>query len=132
IDPRTRKAATVYTDGGWVDLQLAAELRTRTGSGGALLRADHFITRAATTSRGGHYYRLAGVPAREADFYRLLGVDVKTIDVLQADAGANMIRSGVTLKLRRLARRPGPLGGAWITYDVEQSTAERDPLRNPF
>jgi hypothetical protein len=132
LDPRTAKAKTVFTDGGWLDLALAAELRTLTHSGGALLRADHFIARAATTSRGGHYYRLAGVPEREADFYRQLGVDIKTIDVLSADAGANMIRSGVTLKLRRVARRPGPLGGAWITYDVEQNTAERDPLRNPF
>jgi hypothetical protein len=132
VDPQSRKVKTVFTDGGWIDLALAAELRTLTGSGGALLRADLFVARAATTSRGGHYYRLAGVPQREADFYRQLGVDVKTIDVLQADAGANLIRSGVTLKLRRVARRPGPLGGAWITYDVEQSTAERDPLRNPF
>ncbi len=132
IDPRTRRTKTVYTDGGWLDLTTAAALRQLTGSGGAVLRADDFVARAASSNRGGFYYQLAGIPETEAEFYKLLGIDLKTIDRLQADAGANLLRSGVTRKVRRVARRQGPLGGAWITYDVEQSTAERDPLRNPF
>src|SRR5688572_29481136 len=132
IDPHSRRTKTVYTDGGWLDLADAAVLRQLTRSGGAVLRADYFVARAATSNRGGFYYQLAGVPETEAEFYKLLGVDLKTIDRLQADAGANLLRSGVTRKVRRVARRQGPLGGAWITYDVQQSTAERDPLRNPF
>jgi hypothetical protein len=132
VDPKTGRARTVYTDGGWLDLAAAAALRKLTASGGALLRADFFVARAATSNRGGFYYQLAGVPETEAEFYKLLGLDLKAINRLQADAGANLIRSGVTRKVRRVARRQGPLGGAWITYDVEQSTAERDPLRNPF
>lgn len=132
LDPATKKPITVYTDGGWLDLNRAALLRERTRSSGALLRADYFLARASTTSNGGVYYQLAGVPPREADFYEQLGIDLKTIGRLEADIGANLIRSGVTRKVRRVARRQGPLGGAWITYDVERSTAERDPLRNPF
>ena len=132
LDPGSRQVKTVYTDGGWLDLAEAAELRASTQSGGAILRADYFLARATTTARGGFYYQLAGVAEREADFYRQLGLDVATIGRLEADIGANIIRSGVTNKVRRVARRQGPLGGAWITYDVEQSTAERDPLRNPF
>lgn len=132
LDPHTGQTKTVYSDGGWLDLETAAALRGLTHSGGAVLRADHFIARAASTSRGGVYYELANVPATEAEFYQQLGIEVRTIDRLQADAGANLIRSGVTRKVRRIVRRQGPLGGAWLTYDVQASTAERDPLRNPF
>jgi hypothetical protein len=120
---------TVYTDGGWIDLAAAAELRRLTGSGGAILRADWFVARVSTPP---HYYQFAAVPATERELFAALGLDLATIDRLQADAGANLIRSGVTQKVRRLARRQGPLGGAWQTFDVERSTAERDPLRNPF
>lgn len=126
------KRLAVFTDGGWADLGAAARLRQLTGSAGAVLRADDFIARAATTLDGGLYYELAGVPERENDFFRQLGIDARRIGQLRADAGANLIRSQVTFKLRRVVRRPGPLGGAWHTYDVAQNTPERDPLRNPF
>lgn len=130
----TTKSAVreVYTDGGWLDLATAAELRSQSGSGGALLRADFFIARAATTANGGYYYRFAGVPENEAEFFELLGLDLAVINRLEANGGANLLRSGVTHKLRRIARRQGPLGGAWQTYDVERNTADRDPIRNPF
>ncbi len=122
----------VYTDGGWLDLAAAATLRQRTHSGGALLRADHFLTLATTTLDEGLYYELAGIPRHEAEFLKLLGIDLDTIDKLHADEGANMIFSRVTFKVRRIVRRQGPLGGVWQTYDVKASTPERDPLRNPF
>ena len=93
LDPRTGREKTVFTDGGWLDLALAAALRKLTGSTGAILRADYFLARAATTARGGFYYQLADVPATEAEFYKLLGLDIKTIGRLQSDAGANLIRS---------------------------------------
>jgi len=128
-DASTARAAKFLGDGGWLNQPQAAELRALTHSAGAIARADWFLTRLAVPP---HYYRFADVAEREADFFISLGLDVKTIGRLRADEGANLIRSGVTRKVRRVARRQGPLGGAWQTYDVEQSTAERDPLRNPF
>ncbi len=122
----------VYTDGGWLDLHAAATLRQQTHSGGALLRADHFLTLATTTLDEGLYYELAGIPGNEGAFLKQLGIDLDTIDKLHADEGANMLFSRVTFKVRRIVRRQGPLGGVWQTYDVKASTPERDPLRNPF
>lgn len=132
IDPQTGEPRSVITDGGWVGLAQAAELRAMSESAGALVRADYFIARAATTADGGHYYSLAGIPPREQDFFALLGIDAVATGKLHADQGANLIRSRVTFKMRRVVRRQGPLGAAWHTYDVERSTPERDPIRNPF
>jgi len=131
VDPRTGKPREVITDGGWVDLAAAAKLRLATGSAGAIVRADWFVARSATTANGGLYYALVGVPEKEIDFFRQLGIDPATIGKLRADEGANLFHSQVTGKLRRIVRRPGPLGAAWETLDVERSTAERDPIRNP-
>lgn len=123
---------TVYTDGGWIDLTVAAELRAASQSGGAVLRGDDFIVRASTTLDGGLYYRLAGIADDEAAFFASVGIDLPAIDELRADEGANVIRSRVTFKPRRIVRRQGPLGGAWHTYDTATATPERDPIRNPF
>ncbi|MCH8923980.1 MAG: hypothetical protein IIA67_12630 [Planctomycetes bacterium] len=132
VDPRSGKTREVFSDGGWVDLEKAAKLRNLTGSGGALVRADWFVAKAATSSSGGFYYQLAGVPSREEDFFKQLGVDLKTNEKLRADRGANMFKSRVTGKVRRVIRRQGPLGAIWTTLDVERSTPERDPFRNPL
>lgn len=129
LDPRTKKRREVFTDGGWTDLAAAAQLRAATGSAGALLRADWFIAKVAAPP---HYYRLAGVPATKAEFLVSLGLDTQTIERLGADDGANLLRSNITRQVRRIVRRQGPLGGAWETFDVARSTAERDPFRNPF
>ncbi len=123
---------TVFTDGGWLDLAAAADVRVATGSGGALLRGDYFLYLATTTLDGGLYYELAGIPATEREFFATIGIDRDEIDRLRADEGANLIRSQVTFKTRRIVRRQGPLGGAWHTYDTARATPERDPIRNPF
>lgn len=137
VEPTTKhgaseKIVTVYTDGGWLDLSAAAELRAASHSGGALVRGDFFIERASTTLDGGLYYELAGIADDESAFFRSIGLDLPTIDELRADQGANVLRSRVTFKPRRVVRRQGPLGGAWHTYDTAAVTPERDPLRNPF
>lgn len=129
LDPETGKQQTVFTDGGWVGLDTAAELRNRTGSAGAVLRADWFVARVNAPP---HYYRFADVPETRQAFFDALGVDVDVIDRIGADQGANLFHSGVTHKVRRIVRRQGPLGGAWETFDVAASTPERDPFRNPF
>jgi hypothetical protein len=119
----------VTTDGGWADLQAAARLRSATHSAGALLRADYFVTQATIPPR---YYEFAGVPESENEFLNSLGVDQKVIDRLRANAGANLIISGVTAKPRRIVWSQGPLGGVYSTLDVERVDAPRDPLRRPI
>ncbi len=131
-DAKKDKNQAVFIDGPWLPAAAAAKLRAETASAGAILRGDFLIARVSTTLDGGHYYRLTNIPDNEARFFKDLGVDVSAIGKLGADAGANLIYSRVTHQVRRVVRRPGPLGGAWHTYDVERSTAERDPLRNPF
>lgn len=125
IDPTTHKETIVHTDAGHVGLENAAKLRAMTGSTGAILRADWFILRATTD----HYYSLAAIPDRLAGWYASLGVDAKTISALAANRGANLLRSGVTQKPRRISRWQGPLGGVWNTYD---SAATDDPRHDPF
>ncbi|HEY2883210.1 MAG TPA: hypothetical protein VGJ15_12270 [Pirellulales bacterium] len=119
---------TVTTDGGWVDLQLAARLRQATHSAGAILRADYFVAQATATPR---YYDFVGVPDTETAFLKSIGVDAEVIDKLRANAGANLIISGVTSKPRRIVWLQGPLGGVYSTLDVERVDAARDPLRRP-
>lgn len=132
LDAESSKAREVFIDGPWLPPAGATALRAHTRSAGALLRGDFLIARMSTTLDGGHYYRLAGIPDTEQQYLRGLGIDTKAIGKLGADAGANLVFSRVTRKVRRIVRRPGPLGGAWHTYDVERSLAASDPLRNPF
>jgi hypothetical protein len=126
---RSLQTQPVTVDGGWVGLANAAQLKRLTGSAGALLRADHFIAAATVPPR---YYEFAGVAANEAEFLKSLGVDAKTIEKLRANAGANLIHSGVTFKPRRVIWQQGPLGGVYSTLDVERVAADRDPLRRPL
>lgn len=122
----------LFVDGEWLPREESAALRAMTGSTGAILRGDFLIARMSSTLDGGYYYRLADVAATEKAFLADLGIDAKTIGKLSADAGANLFYSRVTHQVRRVVRRPGPLGGAWHTYDVARSQAENDPIRNPF
>ncbi|HZZ27161.1 MAG TPA: hypothetical protein VFE46_04065 [Pirellulales bacterium] len=129
VSPQSEKLKTVTTDGGWTDLTAAAYLRTATHSSGALLRADYFVVQATTTP---HYYEFANVPNTENEFLKSLGVDREVVDRLRANAGANLVLSGVTAKPRRIVWTQGPLGGVYSTLDVERVDAERDPLRRPI
>lgn len=132
LEGKSKRPRKVFIDAPWLPPADVAELRSHTESTGALLRGDFLIARMSTTLDGGHYYRLAGIADTEKQFLRDLGVDAKAIGKLGADVGANLVYSRVTHKVRRIVRRPGPLGGAWHTYDVERSLAANDPLRNPF
>ncbi|MBX7164827.1 MAG: hypothetical protein K1X74_00640 [Pirellulales bacterium] len=129
IDPAGGQPREVFTDGGWVGLAEAARLRAMSGSAGALMRGDWLI---AKLSAPPHYYAFAGVPETRTEFLRRLGIDAVEIDRLGGDEGANLLRSNVTRQVRRIVRRQGPLGGAWETFDVAESTAESDPFRNLF
>ncbi len=78
------------------------------------------------------YYEFAGIPATESEFLKSLGVDAATIDRLRANAGANLLISGVTQKPRRIVWSQGPLGGVYETLDIQQVDASRDPIRRPL
>lgn len=128
IDPHTGKKKTVVTDGGWVNLEEAAALRTMTGSTGAICRLDWFIAKVVTPP---HYYSMAGVPETVGEWYKQLGADKDKIVALRANHGANLFTSGVTKKPRRISRYAGPLGAVWQTYDTEGTDPLKDPIRNP-
>ncbi|HEX4132465.1 MAG TPA: hypothetical protein VHZ24_20710 [Pirellulales bacterium] len=122
------KIDEVTTDVGWIDLAAAKKLRELTGSFGAVLRADYFVA----TVGGAAYYEWAGIPEHEADFYKLFGVDTATVNRLAADSAANLFRSHVTNKPRRIIERPGVFGTVLQTKDVDRESPDRDPLRNPI
>ena len=118
---------TVTVDGGWTGLQAAATLRALTGSAGVVLRADYFVARVAAED----YYSWAGVPAKQIDFLTTQGVEKGVIEKLAADTAANLFRSGITHKPRRVVRLPAPQGSVWMTLDVDGESPDRDPVRNP-
>ncbi len=126
-----KKQSTTETtvDGGWVDLNEAATLRARTGRYAPIMRADDFVFR---ITQPPFYYEFAGISKNENDFIKSLGLDLKVIDQLRADSGANLIRSDITFKDRRIIWRQGPLGGLYVTLDVEQVTADRSFIRRPI
>lgn len=123
-----KEPTEVYTDGGWLDLEAAAELRKLTGSAVPILDARWWVAQALVPPV---YYQLAGIPATKAEWYATLGVDPATIRDEYAHRGANLIRSGVTGKPRRLSRWPTPSGGVWNTYDVKRADGVHDPFRDP-
>ena len=129
-----KQPRTVYTDGGWVGLAAAADVRAKTGTGAALVRADWFVSKAITTVDNGFYYELTGVAdAKTADtLYEALGIDFRATDRLNVEGWSILIRSGVTNRFRRVVRRQGAAGGAWKTEDSIDEGAEEDPLRNPL
>jgi hypothetical protein len=122
------KIKEVTTDGGWVGLENAKRLHQLSGSFGAVLRADYLVSQVA----GAAYYEWAGIPATEAEFFKLFGIDVQTINRLAADSAANLLRSNVTHKPRRIIERPGAFGSVFQTKDVDAESPDSDPLRNPI
>lgn len=118
----------VTVAGGWVDPKTAEQLRQLSGSYAAVLRADFFA--AAVGER--HYYRWVGMPDTEQAMLEQLGIDGDAFATLAAKPSANLLRSNVTRKPRRVLAFPGPLGAAFQTKDVDRETPENDPIRNPL
>ncbi len=118
----------VTVDGGWIGIEHAKKLRELTGSYGAVLRADFFC--AAVGER--HYYRWSGIADTEDGMLKQLGIDANTVANLAAQPSANMLRSNVTRKPRRIIYRPGALGATFQTKDVDKETPATDAVRNPL
>jgi hypothetical protein len=92
-----------------------------------VLRGDYVVARVAAED----YYAWAGIADKQGDFLSGLGVDKSVIERLAADTAANLFRSGVTHKPRRVVRLPSPQGSIWLTLDVDGESPDRDPIRNP-
>lgn len=122
------KPKTIRVTGGWINLANAALLRQLTGSDGAVLRADYFVSRVAAED----YYSWAGIAQKQGEFFTSLGVDKNTIEKLSADTAGNLFRSNITKKARRVVRLPGPQGSCWITLDVDGESPDKDAVRNPI
>lgn len=132
---RTNVATTaglqaVTVDAGHVGLANATRLREMTGSQGAILAADYFISRVATTP---DYYQWAGLPATEAELFAQLGLDAATVNALAADSAANIIVRRLTGRSSRILAKPTPLGWLWHTKDSAENlnSPERSPFRAP-
>ena len=128
IDPTTHKTLITRVDGGWLPANYQ-KLKALTVSSCPILPADWFIYHALTSP---HYDAFVGIPETEAEFLKTIGIDLKAIEKLRANAGANIIISGITQKPRRVVWTQGPLGGYYSTLDVEKVDAERDPIRRPL
>lgn len=128
LDPTSGKSIVTRVAGGWT-LPHGEKLKAWTGSQAPVLRADWFMFHALSAP---NYYNFAGIPDTEAAFLKSIGVDQKTIEKLRANSGANLFLSQVTFKPRRIVWSQGPLGGVYVTYDVGQVDAERDPFRRPI
>lgn len=122
---------TVTVAGGWTGLDGQAALRTRTSTPqfGAMVRADWFV---ANVLFPPNYYRFAGLEATEAAFVRQFGIDPGVIQRLEANVGANIFTSGVTLQDRRVVWSGGPLGGYYETLDSITADAAHGVFYRPI
>ncbi len=126
-NPAKLKAVTV--DGGWIDVVAAAKLRAMTGQFATILRADWFVANALNAPA---IYEFNGTPVKEEDFLKSIGIDPALYAKLRVDTGANLIRSGVTKKERRILEVPGPLGGLWTTLDIVKNSPDKSFIRRPI
>src|SRR4029077_5366924 len=63
---------------------------------------------------------------------RQFGADAKLAEQLEANSGANLFVSGITLKPRRVVWEQGILGGVYSTLDSKQADAAHDPFYRPI
>ena len=111
----------VTTDGGWVGLEQAAMLETGPEqlwhglASGLLHRAS-----------GWHgVLRMGRHPSKEsARVLQALRRRSAETNLLSADSAANLLRSHVTRKPRRIIQRPGVFGSVFQTKDVATEPAE--------
>lgn len=119
----------VQTDGGWLPPHLVAQLKTATGSRGAIARADWFVTKLCEPD---HYYAFTGIAGQRDEHYAALGVDNQQVVKLLIEKGTNIFSRGPTGKPGRVARFNSLLGGVWATYDVaNDNVGLKDPFRDP-
>ncbi|MDA7977627.1 MAG: hypothetical protein MPJ50_02520 [Pirellulales bacterium] len=124
-----KETQVVQTDGGWLSPQLVTQLKSITGSRGAIARADWFIAKLCEPD---FYYAFAGVGTSQREHYAVLGVDEKQVDALLIEKGTNIFARGPTGKPGRIARFNSLVGGIWATYDVANANVGvKDPFRDP-
>ena len=126
--PGAKAPSTTRVDGGWIDPKRAEILRKGSGSAAAVLRADYFVSRVA----GIDYYRWAGVPLTQTELFEGLGINKGAVEKLAADTAANLFKSRVTHKSRRIINFPAPRGYLLMTLDVDSESPDRSAIRNPI
>ena len=122
------KVKTLTVDAGHVGLVNARAMYARSGSQLGVVRLDWLAAKAMVAPA---YYTLAGIPDTLDGYYKSLGMDEKTIVRLKANVGDNILKSGVTLKVRRVSSKPTPLGRLYSTYDTFGDDARKDFVRDP-
>jgi hypothetical protein len=121
--------------GFWLDQQQSAELALRTNSAAPLVRASWWL---AQTSRqigtngkenGIGYYDFLGLKKR-ADFEKLVKVSDRDSVEFGREIMAAIDRSGISEQNRQVLRLQGLAGGAWRTFDTDDSTGRGNAIRN--
>lgn len=113
---------------GWVDPEVDRQLRIKTHSTKAVIRADWLITKLLREAQdAGVYSQALLLPPAEADLYRALGVDAKFVDgdpTLRS--GGAVLDSIVALHNRELQLIPSLYGWdekfIWRTFDFASDT----------
>jgi hypothetical protein len=117
------KTKTVTVDGGWVGIENAAALYRMTGRHAAIMRADWFVFNALD---GDTYYDFIGASKSQTQLFKDVGIDIKKIGELRSFNTANLRKSDVTHKPRRIEDFPTPWGHLYRTSDVNRVNAARD------
>ena len=118
----------VIVDGPWIVGPDRTALATSCVTNAPMLRADWFCGQLLQPEA---YYAFSGVSKSEEKFFRNLAVDLALAEHLAANTGANLARSKITQRNRRIVETPGIHGPAFVTLDVAQQTPDRDVFRNP-
>ncbi len=137
FDQRTGRTLRFETRPKSVDERISispenAEILERlTGSQVPLVRADWLLT--AVGLKADNYFRLAGIPATEQEFCASFGMDQQAYERLRAEVGANVLKSDVTQKPRRINFRSTAFFSVLLLTRDPNSDADprRDPIRNP-
>jgi hypothetical protein len=120
---------------GWVDPNLDYQLRLRTHSTKALVRADWLIPRLLREAQdGGVYSQALLLPPLEGDLYRAFGINQKLVDGdPQLRSGGAVLDSVVALHNRELQLLPSLYGWdekfIWRTFDfASDSTGDKSVI----
>lgn len=105
------------------------QLRTATGSIGAILRADWFL---AKTSIEPDYSKFLGLPDTLAELQKKFGVQVEQVEKLSLLTRGAVLNSIVALHNRQAERSPTLTGYFWQTRDVGTNAGEQAVLDNLF
>lgn len=113
----------IFSDQPSINIAHVTDLKIATRSIGPVLLGDWFLSRVCQPP---HYYAFAGIGNKEADFQARVDGRPADAEKYQADRAGIVLRSGITVKNRRLTRIPTMLGAYWFSTDAANGTGAQD------